>query len=501
MGTAQLRAPRQENLRHVWGLGEVRPLQDLARGGPSLGNVTKKRSRETGRRPGAAGSQFTEEKFGQAEKTELDAQFENLLARADSTKNWTEKILRQTEVLLQPNPRKTLIKVAEAEKRLGAAERDFIHMASIGFLTPLRTFLEGDWKTISKERRLLHNRRLDLDACKARLKKAKAAEAKATCEGDVSIPIPRAVLLLVCPSRPWSAGDVLGAFCKQLVSPLEALPCVASASGGRQALEPTVPDFQETRPRNYILSASASATLDDTSRPPSWAEWKEEYPGGWRRPCFFLVPLNPSVTRARGCLSLPKDRKLWNDEVDKAEQELRVAQTEFDRQAEVTRLLLEGISSTHVNHLRCLHEFVESQTTYYAQCYRHMLDLQKQLGSSQGAIFPGTFVGTTEPASPPLSSTSPTTAAATMPGGPSVASLAPPGEAALHLEEVAPPASGTRKARVLYDYEAADSSELALLADELITVYSLPGMDPDWLIGERGNKKGKVPVTYLELLS
>ncbi|PNI68981.1 SH3GLB2 isoform 9 [Pan troglodytes] len=367
--------------------------------------------------------QFTEEKFGQAEKTELDAHFENLLARADSTKNWTEKILRQTEVLLQPNPSarveeflyekldrkvpsrvtngellaqymadaaselgpttpygKTLIKVAEAEKQLGAAERDFIHTASISFLTPLRNFLEGDWKTISKERRLLQNRRLDLDACKARLKKAKAAEAKAT----------------------------------------------------------TVPDFQETRPRNYILSASASA----------------------------------------------------------AEQELRVAQTEFDRQAEVTRLLLEGISSTHVNHLRCLHEFVKSQTTYYAQCYRHMLDLQKQLGR-----FPGTFVGTTEPASPPLSSTSPTTAAATMPVVPSVASLAPPGEASLCLEEVAPPASGTRKARVLYDYEAADSSELALLADELITVYSLPGMDPDWLIGERGNKKGKVPVTYLELLS
>ncbi|KAI2554215.1 endophilin-B2 isoform X5 [Pongo pygmaeus] len=354
--------------------------------------------------------QFTEEKFGQAEKTELDAHFENLLARADSTKNWTEKILRQTEVLLQPNPSarveeflyekldrkvpsrvtngellaqymadaaselgpttpygKTLIKVAEAEKQLGAAERDFIHTASISFLTPLRNFLEGDWKTISKERRLLQNRRLDLDACKARLKKAKAAEAKAT---------------------------------------------------------------------------------------------------------------------------------LWNDEVDKAEQELRVAQTEFDRQAEVTRLLLEGISSTHVNHLRCLHEFVKSQTTYYAQCYRHMLDLQKQLGR-----FPGTFVGTTEPASPPLSSTSPTTAAATMPVVPSVASLAPPGEASLCLEEVAPPASGTRKARVLYDYEAADSSELALLADELITVYSLPGMDPDWLIGERGNKKGKVPVTYLELLS
>ncbi|XP_035115780.1 endophilin-B2 isoform X2 [Callithrix jacchus] len=421
--------------------------------------------------------QFTEEKFGQAEKTELDAHFENLLARADSTKNWTEKILRQTEVLLQPNPSarveeflyekldrkvpsrvtngellaqymaeaaselgpttpygKTLLKVAEAEKQLGATERDFIHTASISFLTPLRNFLEGDWKTISKERRLLQNRRLDLDACKARLKKAKAAEAKAT----------------------------------------------------------TVPDFQETRPRNYILSASASATgfhHVGQAGPP--------LPLACHHCCTLSLPslsLLPALGETLTSI-------LWNDEVDKAEQELRVAQTEFDRQAEVTRLLLEGISSTHVNHLRCLHEFVKSQTTYYAQCYRHMLDLQKQLGSSQGTIFPGTFVGTTEPTSPPLSSTSPTTTAATMPVVPSVASLAPPGEASLCLEEVAPPASGTRKARVLYDYEAADSSELALLADELITVYSLPGMDPDWLIGERGNKKGKVPVTYLELLS
>lgn len=31
-----------------------------------------------------------------------------------------------------------------------------------------------------------------------------------------------------------------------------------------------------------------------------------------------------------------------------AEQELRMTQSEFDRQAEITRLLLEGVSSTHV---------------------------------------------------------------------------------------------------------------------------------------------------------
>lgn len=46
---------------------------------------------------------FTEEKFGQAEKTELDAHLENLLAKADTTKHWTERIMKQTEVLLQPN--------------------------------------------------------------------------------------------------------------------------------------------------------------------------------------------------------------------------------------------------------------------------------------------------------------------------------------------------------------------------------------------------------------
>lgn len=39
----------------------------------------------------------------------------------------------------------------------------------------------------------------------------------------------------------------------------------------------------------------------------------------------------------------------FSSHASQSEQELRVAQTEFDRQAEVTRLLLEGISSTHVS--------------------------------------------------------------------------------------------------------------------------------------------------------
>uniref|UniRef100_A0A8C8F9F0 Endophilin-B2 n=1 Tax=Oncorhynchus tshawytscha TaxID=74940 RepID=A0A8C8F9F0_ONCTS len=397
--------------------------------------------------------QFTEEKLGSAEKTELDAHLENLIARADCTKNWTEKIFRQTEVLLQPNPSarieeffyekldkkipsrttngellgqymldaakdfgpgtpygSTLITVGEYQSRLGGAEREFLQTSAINFLTPLRNFLEGDWRTISKERRLLENRRLDLDICKARVKKAKQAEAKAAAE----------------------------------------------------------PDFQETRPRNYVLSASASAQSSG-----GWDSWDLE------------------------------DSKESANVMDqrKAEQELRVAQTEFDRQAEVTRLLLEGISSTHVNHLRCLHEFVEAQATYYAQCHQYMQELQKELSR-----YPNSFASN---ANPSTSATCPSpVSSATLPGvsPPCLASTSTPGIARepsgpLKIQDVQQPSTGHRKAKVLYDYDAHDTSELSLLADELITVYTVPGMDPDWLVGERGNQKGKVPVTYLELLS
>uniref|UniRef100_A0A4W4GBG6 SH3 domain-containing GRB2-like protein B1 n=1 Tax=Electrophorus electricus TaxID=8005 RepID=A0A4W4GBG6_ELEEL len=360
--------------------------------------------------------QFTEEKLRQTEKTELDAHLENLLMKAEATKHWTEKVMRQTEVLLQPNPNvrmeeflyekldrkvptrannhellgeclidaghevgpgtaygSALIKCGETEKQLGGAEKEFIQASAINFLTPFRSFIDGDYKTISKERKLLQNKRLDLDAAKTRLKKARAAEARSTA-------------------------------------------CVF----------------------------------------------------------FFCVYM---------CVS-----------VSQAESELRISQSEFDRQAEITRLLLEGISSTHAHHLRCLNDFVDAQATYYAQCYQYMVNLQKQLGS-----FPSTFVSNNNQVSAGLSAggSVPTpVAAGTLRAG-----------AGMGCAQVSPALSelrascGPRRARVLYDYDAAGSSELSLLADEVITVSSMPGMDSDWLIGERRHQKGKVPITYLELLN
>ncbi|OCT85201.1 endophilin-B1 isoform X1 [Xenopus laevis] len=341
--------------------------------------------------------QFTEEKFGQAEKTELDAHLENLLAKAECTKVWTEKIMKQTEVLLQPNPNarieefvyeklerkapsrinteeqlaqymndagnefgpgtaygNALIKCGETQKRIGVAHRELVQTAAINFLTPLRNFIEGDYKTMAKEKKLLQNKRLDLDAAKTRLKKARVTEARAA-----------------------------------------------------------------------------------------------------------------------------------------AEQELRITQSEFDRQAEITRLLLEGISSTHAHHLRCLNDFVEAQMTYFAQSYQYMLDLQKQLGS-----FPSTFVSNNNQSTlAPMQSVAVPSVSASAQAPSAKSSLVTSGFTELKAS------NGSRKARVLYDYDAANSSELSLLADEVITVYSMPGMDSDWLMGERGHQKGKVPITYLELLN
>ncbi|GFU32703.1 endophilin-B1 [Nephila pilipes] len=321
--------------------------------------------------------QYTEEKLGTSEKTELDAHFDGLALRADRTKHWTERLVSRTDAVLQPNPNtrvedyffekldkkrehpsnldllgqdmidagadigsgtpygSALIKIGQAQQRLGAAEREFVRSAMTTYVSPLKRFLEGDMKTIMKERKILENKRLDLDACKSRLRKARSMESQAN-----------------------------------------------------------------------------------------------------------------------------------------AETELRISQAEFDRQAEITRLLLEGISSAHANHLRCLSDFVEAQAAFYNQCQQFMVDLQKELSSSTNVArgkgaYQGLYLASPSPSDMPLNS---------LP-------------------------DDKKRARVLYNYEAYDSSELSLTADEVIVVSPLPVPDADWMMGERGTQKGKVPVAYLEILN
>ncbi|OBS69707.1 hypothetical protein A6R68_01752, partial [Neotoma lepida] len=182
---------------------------------------------------------FTEEKLGQAEKTELDAHLENLLSKAECTKIWTEKIMKQTEVLLQPNPSKTL---------------DF---SALRFASQGPTYVEQSVYTVFRNGR----------------------------------------------------SNLFGVFM--------AVMCSLSLT--------------------YALKQLNSARLE-----------------GDNIMVNFSYMLNFLHVK-------------WL----KSEQELRITQSEFDRQAEITRLLLEGISSTHAHHLRCLNDFVEAQMTYYAQCYQY----------------------------------------------------------------------------------------------------------------------------------
>ncbi|XP_015111594.1 endophilin-B1 isoform X2 [Diachasma alloeum] len=309
--------------------------------------------------------QLTEETLGTSEKTELDAHFEHLADRANMTKTWTEKILRNMEAMLTPNPGNriedffyekidkkkpnrlsnleyvgvdmieagnefgpgiaygaALIKVGQCQQKLGQIERDFIGTAANCYIQPLRKFLDGEMKTISKEMAILETKRLDLDACKNRVRKA------------------RSML-------------------------------------GQQS----------------------------------------------------------------------------------AERELRIAQSEFDRQSEITKLLLEGVSSSQAGHLRCLHEFAEAQARHYAQCHATMQELQRELAGLTGSSYHPVDHQTTEQVD-----------------------------------------SEVDRARVLYDYEARDTSELNLARDEVISVCEIPD-DEDYLMGFRGIEKGKVPRVFIERIS
>ncbi|XP_047467137.1 endophilin-B1-like [Mugil cephalus] len=267
--------------------------------------------------------QYTGETLGQADKTELDPGLEELLARVDATKTWTDQIISQTEVLLQPSPGArledrlyeqlewsvpprprtnellgdqmiqagleigsnspygtALVKCGEAQRQLGEAERKFVQSTNIHYLTPLRSFTEGEYRTMQNERKMLVNKRLDLDIAKTRLRKAHEADREA---------------------RNLNANPL---------------------------------DVDYVSHVSYMFS-------------------------------FLRV----------------KWLKAWAQEISQAEMELRICQSLFDRQSEITREVLRGISNTHANHMRSLTDFVEAQACYFAQCNQHTQELQKQLAS------------------------------------------------------------------------------------------------------------------------
>jgi len=309
--------------------------------------------------------QFTEERLGKAERTELDPHFVALEQKTDSCKGYTEKIKANCEAVLVPNPAaraeslffdnvpvdkigiknerltnseylgtdmveagnefgvgtpygSALIRVGQTQSRLGEVEKEYIRNGNEGMIAPLQRFLDGEMKNISRERKVLENKRLDLDACKNKVRKAR---------------------------------------------------------------------HLATQPQS--------------------------------------------------------------------ENELRICQAEFDRQAEITKLLMEGLAQTQTNHLRHLKDFVQAQVKYYDEAHCVMQELHRELS------------GLTPPSTSPL------------------------------------PAHNTTlmRGQALLDYDAKGPDELSLMAHEVLNVYDREPRDEDFLLAERGQKTGSVPRAYIKIIS
>ncbi|KAI3421963.1 hypothetical protein GPALN_016363 [Globodera pallida] len=169
------------------------------------------------------GRQRAEEIVMNAEKTELGADVEQLLAKADKTEEHMKKLLSAIEAYLQPNPnirvldpRKdkssrqnnidhlgeamkeaanalgsdtqyggALLRTSQTEAQLGAAERLLVQTVTTQTMAGIRRILDVDLKNIQKERAVLSKKRLDLDANKSSWKRASSTAAKSAAEPQV----------------------------------------------------------------------------------------------------------------------------------------------------------------------------------------------------------------------------------------------------------------------------------------------------------------------------
>ncbi|XP_065829114.1 endophilin-B1-like [Oscarella lobularis] len=146
-----------------------------------------------------------------------------------------------------------------------------------------------------------------------------------------------------------------------------------------------------------------------------------------------------------------------------AEADLRLAQSEFDRQFEVTKLLLEKIPNSHASNARHLQNLIEAERVFYEKCLRCVTDVSN-------AIEVGHSVD----------------------GGRASAPVSVPyAEETSSAEGEDPPKSAT----VLYDFDASDESEMSVLANEIVLVSET---DEKWAWAEKGEEKGKVPIHYLK---
>lgn len=179
---------------------------------------------------------------------------------------------------------------------------------------------------------------------------------------------------------------------------------------------------------------------------------------------------------------------------------------EFDRQVEVTRVMMEGLGAAHNKHVELLGKYVECQIAYYNKCQSIITDLQQDLSSSLPLTSTGNkqfYVKSVDVVAPGQNvvknGTSESTNVQTLSGGKGGQQLrTSDANLITDMEDIK-----VMKARVVCDFNPTKSDEMAVSTGEILSVTKLPA-DPDWMLCVKdsdANKRGKVPLAYLEILT
>ncbi len=75
------------------------------------------------------------------------------------------------------------MRVGQTEQSLGETEKRYIRSGHDAVIAPMQAFLDGEMRNITRERKILENKRLDLDACKNKVRKARAMQMQPPVSG------------------------------------------------------------------------------------------------------------------------------------------------------------------------------------------------------------------------------------------------------------------------------------------------------------------------------
>lgn len=168
------------------------------------------------------------------------------------------------------------------------------------------------------------------------------------------------------------------------------------------------------------------------------------------------------------------------------EEDLRVAVEAFQKQYEITRVLLERAQRATDAHVQRVIALLDAQHLFFSAAAEATANLSRDLRRTSGIEPPSYLQSIGAKAASSIAALSSPAAAAT-------SAAAAAGAAA------ASASSGEEKrARVLCSYEPRDPSELALSVDDVVLARKDATLPAGWLMARIGTREGRVQEDYLD---